>query len=92
MGIKANEMIVKLMGMGVMATVNQTIDYDTAALVAGEFGYEVEKASFEEEVILKKTTEDDPEKLAARPPRGDHHGSCRPRQDIPFGRDPQDAL
>jgi len=68
MGIKANEMIVKLMGMGVMATVNQTIDYDTAALVAGEFGYEVEKASFEEEVILKKTTEDDPEKLAARPP------------------------
>ncbi len=68
MGIKANEMIVKLMGLGVMATVNQTIDYDTAVLVAGEFGYEVEKASFEEEVILKKTTEDDPEKLASRPP------------------------
>jgi len=68
MGIKANEMIVKLMGMGVMATVNQTIDYDTAALVAGEFGYEVEKASFEEEEILKKTTEDDPEKLVTRPP------------------------
>jgi translation initiation factor IF-2 len=68
MGIKANEMIVKLMGMGVMATVNQTIDYDTAVLVAGEFGYEVEKASFEEEVILKKTSEDDPEKLASRPP------------------------
>ena len=68
MGIKANEMIVKLMGMGVMATVNQTIDYDTAALVAGEFGYEVEKASFEEEVILKKTAEDDPEKLVTRPP------------------------
>jgi translation initiation factor IF-2 len=49
MGIKANEMIVKLMGMGVMATVNQTIDYDTAVLVAGEFDYEVERASFEEE-------------------------------------------
>lgn len=68
MGIKANEMIVKLMGMGVMATVNQTIDYDTAALVAGEFDYEVEKASFEEEVILKKIEQDDPEKLASRPP------------------------
>jgi len=68
MGIKANEMIVKLMGMGVMATVNQTIDYDTAVLVAGEFGYEVEKASFEEEVILKKTEADDPEKLVTRPP------------------------
>jgi translation initiation factor IF-2 len=68
MGIKANEMIVKLMGMGVMATVNQTIDYDTAVLVAGEFDYEVEKASFEEEVILKKTDGDDPEKMAPRPP------------------------
>ena len=68
MGIKANEMIVKLMGMGVMATVNQTIDYDTAVLVAGEFDYEVEKASFEEEVILKKTEGDDPEKMAPRPP------------------------
>ena len=68
MGIKANEMIVKLMGMGVMATVNQTIDYDTAVLVAGEFDYEVEKASFEEEVILKKTEGDDPEKLVPRPP------------------------
>ena len=68
MGIKANEMIVKLMGLGVMATVNQTIDYDTATLVAGEFGYEVEKASFEEEVILKKTGTDDPDKLLIRPP------------------------
>ncbi len=68
MGIKANEMIVKLMGMGVMATVNQTIDYDTAVLVAGEFEYEVEKASFEEEVILKKTNEDDSEMMFPRPP------------------------
>jgi translation initiation factor IF-2 len=68
MGIKANEMIVKLMGMGVMATVNQTIDFDTAVLVAGEFGYEVEKASFEEEAILKPEVEDNPDQLAPRPP------------------------
>ena len=33
MGIKANEMIVKLMGMGVMATVNQTIDLDRKSVV-----------------------------------------------------------
>lgn len=52
MGIKANEMIAKLMGMGVMATVNQTIDFDTASLVAAEFEFEVEKASFEEEALL----------------------------------------
>ena len=68
MGIKASDMIAKLFGMGVMATVNQTIDYDTACLVAGEFNYEVEKAVFEEDAILKTTAQDDPEKLTTRPP------------------------
>ena len=53
MGIKANEMIAKLMTMGVMATVNQTIDFETASLVAAEFEFEVEKASFEEETLLQ---------------------------------------
>jgi len=67
MGIKANEMIAKLMGMGVMATVNQTIDFETATLVAAEFEYEVEKATFEEDTILKPE-QDDPEKLVYRPP------------------------
>jgi len=67
MGIKANEMIAKLMAMGVMATVNQTIDYETAALVASEFEYEVEKASFEEESLLTVVA-DEPENLDERPP------------------------
>ena len=68
MGIKANEMIVKLMGMGVMATVNQTIDYDTAALVAVEFDYEVERASFEEDLLMDLHEEEDPEDLIGRSP------------------------
>jgi len=69
MGIKANEMIAKLMGMGVMATVNQTIDFDTAVLVATEFDFEVEKASFEEETLLDIASEDDDEsKLIGRAP------------------------
>lgn len=69
MGIKANEMIVKLMGMGVMATVNQTIDFDTASLVAAEFDFEVEKASFEEEALLNVAPEaEDEEKLEWCPP------------------------
>nr|WP_320016461.1 translation initiation factor IF-2 [uncultured Desulfobacter sp.] len=69
MGIKANEMIVKLMGMGVMATVNQTIDYDTASLVAAEFDFEVERASFEEEALLNVAPEeDDKGTLEACPP------------------------
>ena len=67
MGIKANEIIGKLMGMGVMATVNQTIDFDTAVLVASEFEYEVERAGFEETELLQ-TKADDPDKLAPRPP------------------------
>ncbi|MCG8684614.1 MAG: translation initiation factor IF-2 [Desulfobacterales bacterium] len=69
MGIKANEMIAKLMGMGVMATVNQTIDYDTASLVAAEFDFEVEKASFEEETLLSVPDEvEDEGKLEECPP------------------------
>jgi translation initiation factor IF-2 len=67
MGIKASEIIKAMMAMGSMATVNQTIDFDTAALIAGEFDYELERASFEEETLLKQET-DDPEKLAPRPP------------------------
>jgi len=37
MGIKAGEIITKLMGLGLMATINQAIDSDTATLIAGEF-------------------------------------------------------
>jgi translation initiation factor IF-2 len=68
MGIKASEIIKNLMGMGVMATVNQTIDFETAGIVAAEFGYELEKASFEEEAILKIDQTDDPGILSERPP------------------------
>jgi len=67
MGIKANELITKLMGMGMMVTVNQTIDYDTACLVATEFGFELEKATFEEETVIK-TEVDTPDQLLHRPP------------------------
>ncbi|MEA2061205.1 MAG: translation initiation factor IF-2 [Thermodesulfobacteriota bacterium] len=70
MGIKANEMIQKLMGLGVMVTVNQTIDFDTASLVAAEFGYEVEKASFEEDLLInaQQAENDDLTKSKPRPP------------------------
>lgn len=67
MGVKANEIIKTLMGLGVMATVNQSIDFDTAVLVAAEFDYDVEKASFEEDNLLK-VEEDDPDKLVQRSP------------------------
>ena len=48
MKVKAGEIISKLMGMGVMATINQQVDYDTAVIIASEFDYEVEQGITEE--------------------------------------------
>ncbi|HEY6837528.1 MAG TPA: translation initiation factor IF-2 N-terminal domain-containing protein, partial [Geobacteraceae bacterium] len=45
MGIKANDLIRALMKMGLMATINHPLDIDTAMLLAGEFGYEVENVA-----------------------------------------------
>ncbi len=67
MGVKGGELIKKLMDIGVMANINQVIDADLAALVASEFGYEVEKTSLELQGILEKK-EDLPEQLRPRPP------------------------
>lgn len=52
MMVKAGELIGKLMGMGVMATVNQSLDFDTASLIAEEFGYEIELGHTEEQSVL----------------------------------------
>ena len=52
MGIKSGEIIKQLLSMGVMATINYPIDFESAAIVAGEFGYEVEHASMQEEDLL----------------------------------------
>jgi len=68
LGIKVNEIIKVLFGLGVMATINQSIDIDTATLVAAEFGYEVEKAGFSEDDYLLPKEDDAPENLAPRPP------------------------
>jgi len=48
MKIKASDVIAKLMGLGVMATINQTVDTDTAIIIASDFGYEVEQGITEE--------------------------------------------
>ncbi len=48
MKVKASEVIAKLMALGVMATMNQAVDVDTAMLIATDFGYEVEQGITEE--------------------------------------------
>ena len=67
MGIKVSEIINKLISMGVMATINQAIDFDTASLVAGEFSFQVESADVEfDESLLKAPST--PENLKPRAP------------------------
>jgi translation initiation factor IF-2 len=52
MGIKSGAIIKQLLQMGVIANINYPIDFDSATIVAGEFGYEVEHASLQEEDLL----------------------------------------
>jgi translation initiation factor IF-2 len=66
-GIKAGELIKKLLLLGLPASINQAIDFDTAALLAADFDFEVEKSGFEEEGVLQ-TRHDLPEDLLPRPP------------------------
>ncbi len=63
------EVIKKLFTLGIMATINNTIDFDTAYLVASEFGIAANmKAEVKEEDILFDDTEDSPDELEPRPP------------------------
>ncbi len=67
MGVKAGDVINKLMGMGVMATINQSIDFDIASLVASEFSFQVEKAEVDfDDTMLKPQIAE--ENLKARAP------------------------
>jgi len=68
MGIKAQEIIKALLNLGVMATINQSLDVDTATLVAAEFGYEIEKVGFSEDEFILPQKEDLPEEQLHRSP------------------------
>jgi len=68
LGVKAIDVIRKLMGMGQMATVNQNLDFDTASLIAGEYQYEAKNVEFKEEDLIIESEKDADETLQARPP------------------------
>jgi translation initiation factor IF-2 len=68
MGEKANTIMGKLMQLGVMANLNQTIDFDTATLIAQEFGWEIENVAFDETTVLQATAAEDEQNLQPRPP------------------------
>lgn len=67
MGVKAAEVLKKLLLLGLPANINQAMDFDTAGLLAAEFDFEVESVSFEEEEILQ-IQENRPEDMVLRPP------------------------
>ncbi len=63
------EVIKKLFGFGIMATINNDLDFDTAFLVAEEFGVTAKKKEeVKEEDILFDDSEDKEEELQPRPP------------------------
>ncbi|MFQ5899937.1 MAG: translation initiation factor IF-2 [Thermodesulfobacteriota bacterium] len=67
MGIKANEVIKKLMELGVIATINRSIDYDAASLIAHDFEFEVESTVIEEEDIIEARPDTEEELLPKSP-------------------------
>lgn len=73
-GVQVPDVIQALMKNGVLATINQTIDFDTAAIIAADLGVDVqreqEKANVEDlfHRNLKELLKDDPDVLVSRPP------------------------
>ena len=72
MGVKANDLIKELMRQGQMVTINHPLDFESAAILASEFGYEVENVAFDEDTILSHSSldekVDDDESTEPRPP------------------------
>ena len=70
-GKPVSEIVKKLMLLGIMATINSTIDFDTCELVASELGVTLElklDKTYEEQLIDKSTEVDDEKNLVKRPP------------------------
>lgn len=68
MGREVSEIIKKLMMLGVMATINQEIDVETAMVLAEDFGVEVVEVEPEQDPTEIIEIEDSPESLQPRPP------------------------
>ena len=67
MGLKAGELIRSLLEMGLMVSITQSLDVDTATLVATEFGYDIKNVAFQETQVLEDI-DDDEEDLVLRAP------------------------
>jgi len=68
LGVKARDLIRRLLDMGVLATINQNLDPDLAEQVAQSFGARTRVVSFEEEAVEEVDTSEAPEKRVPRAP------------------------
>ena len=79
LGVSPIEVMKKLISFGIMANINQLIDYETAAIVASEMGFETREQKAEEEEIAeipltaqkpswRDVQDERPEDLRPRPP------------------------
>src|SRR5262249_13351539 len=69
MSLKASEVITNLMQLGIMAGINQLIDFETATLVAEELGFKTVNTEEDVEGLIGRMTgEDDGAVLTLRPP------------------------
>ncbi|MFA6027352.1 MAG: translation initiation factor IF-2 [Patescibacteria group bacterium] len=80
LGKHVTELIAILMKNGIMATINENLDFETATIIAEDLGYQTNKVEGEEEVkysqeqegkirkVLKQDKEDNTSKLKTRPP------------------------
>ena len=83
MAERGADVIKTLMTMGVMATINQVIDADTAELVVAEFGHTPEARRRDPTSRSASSGEADVEEHAGAAAAGrHHHGPCRSRQDL----------
>lgn len=67
MGIKASEIIAKLLELDIKAKINDVLDFETASIIAESFGLQVEKEVFDEAEYID-LSEDRPEDLTRCPP------------------------
>lgn len=67
MNLKASEIIAKLMGMGMMVTINQSIDADTAELLASEYNCTVHRVSLYDETVIE-SEQGEESTVKVRPP------------------------
>ncbi|HAH32071.1 MAG TPA: translation initiation factor IF-2 [Elusimicrobia bacterium] len=69
LNVKTTDLIKKLMGMGVFATINQRLDPDAAALIASDYGYDLEIVPmFGDEQVEEQEEKEKPENLKPRAP------------------------